>query len=76
MQKVAVFKDFKIGEDNERSANLSLKSVCTDMSAQWKGTGKGGTHKVCKKFCSCYVMVNMANEDHDVIIMSSWRKKP
>jgi hypothetical protein len=24
-----------------------------DMSAQWKGTGKGGACKVCKKICSC-----------------------
>ena len=53
MQNVAAFKNFKIGEENERSVDVSLESVCTDMSAQWKGTGKGGACKVCKKFCSC-----------------------
>jgi hypothetical protein len=53
MQNVAAFKNFKIGEENERSVDVSLESVCTDMSAQWKGTGKGGACKVANKFCSC-----------------------
>jgi hypothetical protein len=53
MHNVSAFANFKIGEENERSVDVSLETVCTDMSAQWKGTGKGGACKVCKKFCSC-----------------------
>jgi hypothetical protein len=54
MEQVAAFKGFKIGEDEDgRIADVSIDTVCTDLSATWKGTGKGETCKVCSYFCSC-----------------------
>jgi hypothetical protein len=54
MDEVAAFKGFRIGQDEgERSADVSIDTVCTDLSATWKGTGKGGACKVCSYFCSC-----------------------
>jgi hypothetical protein len=56
MEEVTVFKGFKIGQDiGQRSADVSIDTVCTDLSATWKGTGKGGACKVCSYFCSCCV---------------------
>jgi hypothetical protein len=56
MEEVTAFKGFKIGQDEgERSADVSIDhTVCTDLSATWKGTGKkGGACKVCSYFWSC-----------------------
>jgi hypothetical protein len=54
MEQVAGFKGFRIGEEEDgRTADISIDTVCTDLSATWKGTGKGGACKVCSYFCSC-----------------------
>jgi hypothetical protein len=69
MEEVAAFKGFKIGQDEgERSADVSIDTVCTDLSATWKGTGKGGACKVASYFCACCAThsdnVHKANPEH------------
>ena len=42
-EQVTGFKGFQIGEEEDgRTADVSIDTVCTDLSATWKGTGKGG----------------------------------
>ena len=43
MEQVAGFKGFWVGEKEDgRTEDVSIDTVCTDLSATWKGTGKGG----------------------------------
>lgn len=45
-------RTFEVGGESRITA-LDASSVCTDLSATWKGTGKGGACKVKTYFCSC-----------------------
>ncbi len=54
MEEVAAFKGFKIGEEDEgRSVDISIDTVCTALSATWNANCKGGACKVCTYFHSC-----------------------
>jgi hypothetical protein len=57
VSKTASLKNFKIGEEAV-SSPVDAATVCSDLSATWKATGKGGACKVCTNFCSCCALTS------------------
>jgi hypothetical protein len=37
---------------------VDAATVCSDLSATWKATGRGGACKMCTNFCSCCALIS------------------
>ena len=57
VSKCSSLKEFRIGEEAV-SSPVDAGTVCSDLSATWKATGKGGACKVCTNFCSCCALTS------------------
>jgi hypothetical protein len=73
MEEVTAFKGFQIGEgDERRTADVAIDTVCTDLSATWKGTGKGGACKVCTYFCACCATQSNNVQKANPVLCERW----